>query len=78
MKRTCKSEWFVLDKPLEDDVVFNEDSYSIERREENNTVIWFGIKTNWKKEGSKSWEKLVKGEFVNSEEPIYEKLLKTF
>lgn len=77
MKRTCKSEWFVLDKPVEEpEIIFNELEYHIERREENGDIIWYGINTNWKKEAEGPWTKLIEGEFVECEAPLYEKLLK--
>ena len=78
MKRTCKSEWFVLDRPLEEsDILHTDKEYHIERTvNEEGTIIWWGHDTNWKKEKEGSWTKLVEGEFVECEAPVYEKLLK--
>lgn len=74
MKRTCKSEWFILDEPIEEpEVNWTEEEYHIERREENGTVVWYGINTNWKYDG-KNWYKLKKGNFVKCLVPEYELL----
>lgn len=47
--------------------------YFIERKEEDNIVVWYGINTNWKFENNK-WYKLENNEFVECKKPEYEYL----
>lgn len=47
--------------------------YRIERMEREGEIVWYGYNTNWKFTDEK-WHNLVGTEFVECEEPEYEKI----
>lgn len=81
MKLLRKSETFILPSPLaEPEITWSDREYAIERlTKEDGSVIWFGYGTNWVKEPGEEWTKLAdRGQFIECDEPIYEKLYQEF
>lgn len=78
IKRVKSSVWIELPKTLEGDNAEKicESPYEIERTEEDSIIIWWGLKTNWKMVDGK-WYHLIDMEFVECEEPEYEKIYKS-
>lgn len=76
IKIKLKKEYFTFDKPYEEpNLNLYSDEYTIERFENENEIIWFGYKMNWRKESNENWQKLdnMVG-YIDCNIPIYEKL----
>lgn len=58
-----------------EDVIGVESPYVLERTETSDTIVWFGLSTNWRFYRDK-WCVLERSEWVECEEPIYETLFK--
>jgi len=73
MKIVKQSIWLELDEFYEKTLTFIVSiPYYIERLEEDNEIIWFGLETNWKK-NSDIWYILDKGDWLECNIPHYEK-----
>ena len=59
IKLDRKSEWFILDEPLaepNEKLFCPKEGYIIERQvDKDGTIVWFGIRINWKKELNGEW-----------------------
>jgi len=82
MELVDKRESFRLSGPIgEPELVdgyikaYGANNYFADRKvEEDGTIIWIGLNTNWKKEKDGEWHKLVGQYFVPCEVPKYEVL----
>lgn len=79
IKFLSKSEWLEFERPLaEPDAFWIEgEPYKIERREDTETITWYGRLMNWVK-GVNEWTMLTKNGFVPCEPPIYETLYQEY
>ena len=71
MKIHRVNTWLELEELYEDSKVSI--PYYVERKEEKNEVVWFGLETNWKKI-SGVWHILNKGNWEESNPPKYEEI----
>jgi hypothetical protein len=79
IKPKLKKEYFTFNKPYEEpNLNLYSEEYTIERFENENEIVWFGYKTNWKKEPNKNWQKLDSIGWSDCNIPIYEKLYQAY
>ena len=64
MKRGNKSEWLIFESPIgEPNIKYTDDEYYIERKENDDYIIWFGQSINWKRnKPDGKWTVLTKNE----------------
>lgn len=78
MKIISTKQILLLEKPLGEPEIaakWNDEKYYIERSVNSKyEIIWYGQSTNWIKGLNENWKKLIDGDFVECEEPLYEKL----
>ena len=75
MKLVKTSQWFRIKGCIGEPDVDFKGWYHIERKSDIDGIVWYGMKTNWKKLPNENfWRKLGNMDFVPCEEPIYETL----